>query len=288
MSKSIKNPGVFADLNKKSNDLLTKDYPDKPKVDWKPKSGESLSCDISLAKNQDGSIFGSLFPKYKYKKYGLTLGLGGLLDTKRAFKVEASVDDPLHGLKLTGTGHVADESLTLEGEYKRDYVTAAVSANVLSPKGTKLEGSLVGGHSSLGLAGGILAQYNTDKINKISTHITYSTNDTATNGYAHINPQDSSTQFGVAYYQIHSKGAFTADANYDPSKPQLPKITVGGSYNIDDKSTVKGKIDTLGKLGLSYSHKLNSNSRFVLGTSINTQNLSASGDHNLGFLLSFD
>jgi len=162
------------------------------------------------------------------------------------------------------------------------------SANVLSPKGTTLKGSLVLGHS--GYAGGISAEYNVDKINKIDTSLSFTNNfDLTTNVYAHINPQDSSATLGFSHFQNHSRGAFAVDATFDPSKTtQTPKIILGGSYILDDKSTAKAKFDTTGRLGLSYSHRLTPNTRLVYGTSVNTQNPSAPGDHSLGFSLHFD
>jgi len=276
---------TYADLNKKTNDLLTKDFPDKPKLEVKSKRGD-FAVDVNLARNADGSIFGSLFPKYKLNNYGVTLGLFG--DTKRALKVELVADNHLPGLKVTATGESASESLTVDAEYKRDGLTVTGSANVLSPKGTTLKGGLVVGH--LGYSGGISAEYHTDKISKIDTSLSFNNNlDLTTNVYARINPQDSSATLGFSHYQNHSRGAFAVEGSFDPSKTtQVPKITLAGSYNLDDKSIAKAKFDTAGRLGLSFGHKLASNIRFILGTSINTQNPSAPGDHSLGFSLHFD
>jgi len=276
---------TYSDLNKKSNDLLTKDFPDKPKLEVKAKKGD-FSVDVNLAKNADGSIFGSIFPKYKLNKYGATLGLFG--DTKRALKLELVADSLVPGLKLTTTGETASESLTVEAEYKREGVTVVGLANVLSPKGTTLKGSLVLGHS--GYAGGVSAEYHTDKISRIDTNFSYSNNlDLTTNLYARINPQDSSAILGFSHFQTHSRGGFAVDATFDPSKTtQVPKITLGTSYNLDERSSAKAKFDTAGRLGLSYAHRLTPNTRFVVGTSINTQNPSAPGDHSLGFSLHFD
>jgi len=279
-----KNPGVYNDLNKPTSDLLTKDFPDKAKLDVKVKQKDA-SLDISLSRNHDNSFFGSFFPKYRTNFSGRALTIGGSVDTARAAKVEVIVDNIAPGLKVTGTGNLMDESLTVEGEYKRDYLTLVTSANILSPKGTKLEASVVGGHS--GAAAGVQVEYFTDKISKINGNLSYSYNDSTANVFARINPQDSSSTLGLSYFQAHSRGSVGAECTLDPAKPN-PKITVGGSYALEDKSVVKAKVDTLGRVGLSYSYKLNPHTRIVVGSSINAQNLSSAGNHTLGFQLNFD
>jgi len=279
-----KNPGVYSDLGKKSNDLLNKDFPDRNKLEWKAKRGDA-NLDLNFALNQDKSIFGSIFPKYRRTIYGRGLTLGVQVDTNRAAKVEAIVDQLAPGLKVIATGHLADESLTIEGEYKRDYLSLSANANILSPKGTKVEASVVGGHN--GVAAGLQAEYHTDKISKLNGSLSYTQREYTGNLFARINPQDSSSQFGLSYYQNHANGGVVAEGSLDPTK-STPKITLGGSYTLDDKSSVKGKVDTTGRIGLSYGVKLSSNARLVVASSINSNNLSSAGNHNLGFLLSFE
>jgi len=285
---ALKDPGLYADLDKKANDLLTKDFPDKHVLEVKTKTLSGVNFDAKLTRNNDGSIFGSLYPKYKLGTR-IPITVGAQIDTKRALKVEATAEDIVPGLKASVTAHADTESVTVDTEYKHEYVTLAAAVNLLSPKGNKVTASAVVGYQ--GFAVGVSADYVYDKWNTVSGLASYSYADFVTSIFARVNTHTSTQHLGLTYHQrFNPRASIAAEAVMDVNKSsEAPKITVGGSYDLlDTPTTVKGKLDTEGRVGLSYAHRLNKYARLILATSVNTNNFAASGNHTFGLTLSIN
>jgi len=282
---ALKHPGLYADLGKKSSDLLNKEFPDRPKVEIKTKTPSGVSFEGSVTRNNDGSIYGQLYPKYKFGSQGVTVGAS--IDTKRALKVEASVEDIVPGLKTTITGHGESESITVDAEYKMEYVTVATSLNVLSAQGNRFTGSTVVGYD--GFAVGLQAEYVYDKWRNFNGIVSYTHPEFVATLFARSNAQTSNI-LGLTYHQrVNPRTAVAAEATFDANKTsESPKITVGGSYDLTVDSVVKAKMDTEGKLSGSFAQRLNKYTRLILGSSVNTNNFSASGNHTFGLTLSFN
>jgi len=282
----VRHPGLYADLGKKSSDLLNKEFPDRFKVEIKTKTLSGVNFEGNVTRNPDGSVFGSLSPKYKFGRQGITVG--ATVDTKRALKIEATAEDIVHGLKATIIGHGDSESVTLEAEYKHEYVTLAGSLNVLSPQGNRLTAASVFGYD--GFAVGLQAEYVTDKWSTINGVASYTSPDFVATVFARANTISNKNILGLTYHQrFNARTAIAAEASIDVNKTsESPKIAVGGSYDLDLDTTVKGKLDTEGRVSLSYAQRLNKNTRAILGTSINTNNFATSGLHTVGLTLSFN
>jgi len=283
---TTKHPGLYADLGKKSSDLLSKEFPDRNKVEVKTKTISGVSFEGNVTKNNDGSIYGSLYPKYKFGSHGITVG--AQVDTKRAVKVEATVEDLLPGLKSTLTGHGDSESITFDSEYKHEYLTLAGSVNVLGAQGNRFTASSVFGFD--GFAVGLQAEYVYDKWRTVNGIASYTNPDFVATLFARANNQASTNIIGLTYHQrLNSRSAVAAEASFDVNKTtESPKITVGGSYDLDPSTTTKARVDTEGRISLSYAQRLNKYARLILGTSINSNNLSSSGNHTFGLTLSLN
>jgi len=282
-----KHPGLYADLGKKSNDLLSKEFPDRHKLEVKTKTLNGVNFEGNITRNNDGSFYGSLNPKYKHNAHGVTLG--ATVDTKRALKVEATVEDVVPGLKASVTVHGDSESLTVDAEYKHEYITVGGAINVLSPKGNRLTAASVVGYE--GFALGLQAEYVYDKWQNINGVASYTHPDFVGTLFARVNTQATTNIFGLTFHhRLNARASIAAEGSFDVNKTsESPKITVGGSYDLaDSPTTVKGKLDTEGRASLSYAHRLNKYARLILGTSINTNNFSASGNHSFGLTLSIN
>jgi len=284
---AFKHPGLYGDLGKKSSDLLTKEFPDKTKLEVKTKSNNGVSFEGNITRNADHSIYGLLNPKYKHGAHGITVGAS--VDTKRALKVEATAEDLVPGLKTTITGHADTESLTLEAEYKHEYLTLGGSVNVLSPKGNRVTASSVFGYE--GFAVGLQAEYVYDKWQNINGVASYTHPDYVGTLFARVNTHAATNILGLSFHhRINPRATIATEAALDVNKSsESPKIVVGGAYDLlDSPTTVKGKVDTEGRVSLSYAHRLNRYARLILGSSINTNNFSASGNHTFGLTLSIN
>lgn len=284
---ATKHPGLYSDLGKKSSDLLSKDFPDKTKLEIKTKSDNGVSFEGNITRNADHSIYGLLNPKYKHGGHGITVGAS--VDTRRALKVEVTAEDLVPGLKTTITGHADPESLTVEAEYKHEYLTLGGAVNVLSPKGNKVTASSVFGYE--GFAIGLQAEYIYDKWQNINGVASYTHPDYVGTLFARVNTHVASNMLGLSlHHRFSPRATLAAEASLDVNKStESPKIVVGGSYDfVDSPTTVKGKVDTEGRLSLSYAHRLNKYARLILGSSLNINNFSSSGNHAFGLTLSIN
>jgi len=285
---TTRHPGLYSDLGKKSSDLLSKDFPDKAKLEIKTKAENGgLSFEGNITRNTDHSFYGLLNPKYKHGGHGLTVGAS--VDTRRALKVEATVEDLVPGLKTSITGHADSESLTVDAEYKHEYLTLQGAVNVLSAKGNKVTASSVFGYE--GVAVGLQAEYVYDKWQNFHGVASYTHPDYVSTLFARVNTHAASNILGFSlHHRFSPRTSLAAEAALDVNKSaESPKITFGGSYDfLDSPTTVKGKVDTDGRLSLSYAHRLNKYSRLILGTAININNFSSSGNHAFGLTLSIN
>jgi voltage-dependent anion channel protein 2 len=283
---ATKNPGLYADIGKKSSDLLNKEFPLQNRIEVKTRTANGVELEVNATRSQDGSICGVLNPKYKFKAHGV--GLSATVDTNRVVKLEGSVDDLLPGLKTTVTGHSDTESLTFDVEYKHEYFTASTSCHTLDPSGTTLTSSAVVGLDGWGLGGQATYSSAGQRWTQINGVASYTSADFVATLFTRTKPTQNLV--GGSYFQRISDrvavgGEMTVDLN---KEKESTKLTVGGSYDLDPLTTVKGKFDTDGKLSLSYAQRLNKYARLIIGSTINTNNLSPSGNHQFGFTLSLN
>eukprot|EP01110_Echinostelium_bisporum_P000985 TRINITY_DN12404_c0_g1_i1.p1 TRINITY_DN12404_c0_g1~~TRINITY_DN12404_c0_g1_i1.p1 ORF type:complete len:285 (-),score=185.75 TRINITY_DN12404_c0_g1_i1:32-886(-) len=282
---SFKHPGLYADLGKRSSDLLTKDFPSTNKLELKTKAGDGASFEVSVTKNADDTIIGVVNPKYKFTKHNV--GLGVTVDTNRALKVEATVDNVVSGLNTKVIGDTKNNTVTVEADYKHDNITLNGSVDFFNTKGTNASAAAVVGYE--GFSVGLQTKYSNNTLSAVNGIAAYSAADYVATFYG----QFKTNRVGATYFQrISPRATVAAEASFDlaDKSAESPKLTVGGAYDVDPLSaaTVKGKFDTDGKLSISYAQRLNAYARLVIGSSFNTNNLSKTGGHNFGFTLSLN
>jgi len=281
-----RNPGLYADLGKKSSDVLSKDFPDKNKFEFKSnRIGNGLTFESSLTQEKDGGVYGFIFPKYKLNAYGVTAGVR--FDTKRNAKLEVTHEGAVKGLKATVTAHGDNESVTVDSEYKHEKFTLQGLVNVLSAKGNTVTGSAVFTHQ--GFALGLQTEYQIDKWNTVNGHFSYSFADTTLGLTARANTNSSTNILGFNYFQrFYDRTIVAAEASADISKTtEIPKITIGGSHELDSVNTLKAKADTDGRVSVAFSHKLSPAARVTFGSSFNTNNFSSGGHNTFGVQFNF-
>jgi len=283
MSLAVRTPGLYADIGKKASDLLTKEFPDKPKFELKTKTSNGVVQELSLTKNGD-ALLGVINPKYTFVKQGVTVGVTA--DTDKNTKFEVSIDRLLPGLKLTT---IVDSkklnAIQFDGEYKHDYVSLNGSVDVLNTEGT--EAALAGVVGYEGFSVGLQSKYSRGALSAVNGTAAYTTNDYVFTLFGLFK----SNRIGVSYYhRINPFAAAGFDASFDLDKAQASpsKLTVGGSYQLDIDTTVKGKLDTDGKLSLSYAQRLNKYARLIVGASFNINNPNGKSGHSYGFTFSLN
>jgi len=276
---------LYVDLGKKATDLLTKDFPDKTKVELNTRSPNGLQFKVIATRNHDGSISGSIEPKYTFGKHATTVLAN--VDTGKTFKVEGTVEK-FPGIKATIAGLLDSESLKADLEWKHEHATVTTGLDLFSAKGTTASATAAVHHEGFSL--GASTEYfigDRQEVRKLDGVLAYSTSDLQVTAFS----RRWGGVLGGTYFQKVSDGtSVSAEIQFDLQKSDVtPKLTFGASHNLDLQGTqVKGKFDTDGKLSLSYGQKLNNYLKFFVGANINTNNLGPSGNHTLGVALTFD
>jgi len=276
---------LFVDLGKKATDLLTKDFPDKTKVEINTRSPNGIQFQVIATRHHDGSIVGSIQPKYTFAKHATTILTN--VDTNKTFKVEGTIEK-YHGLKATIAGLLDTESLKADLEWKHDHATITTGLDLFSPKGTTASATGVVHHEGFSL--GASAEYfigDRQELRKVDGVIGYTTGELQLTAFSR---RKGGVLGGTYHQKVSESTSVAAEISFDLQKTDVtPKLVFGASHNLDTQGTsVKGKFDTDGKVSVSYGQRLNSYLKFFVGANVNTNNLGASGNHSFGVSLVFD
>jgi len=272
-------PPLYNDLNKKANDLLTKEFPTTHKIEFKTGTKPGPGFEASTS-DKDGVTVGVLLPKYTWENiYGKTTVAAGV-DTKRTLKLEATSVDLVKGLKTIVT--VTDsQTVTGQIEYKQQHFTINTVLNLLSPKGTTGVFGTVFGYE--GHAVGLQTDYNisTNTINDINGSVTFNPDPFVSLG---LFGRFKKNILGARFFYRFDKDlavAAEAEANY-VNHAEVPKFTLGADYTVDTKTSLKAKIDTTGNVSAAVTSKLGDRTKVTFGTGLNTNNFSPTSKASFG------
>jgi len=291
-------PGLFGDLGKRVNDLLTKDFPSEKqenKLSWKGKTTNDVTVETSFFQRKDGSILGIFAPKYKHKDWNTTFLVD--VNTKKEVKAEVSAEDLLgvDGLKTTLTGFSKgnDNYGNLGVEYKHELATVTASVDYGKASGSTVKASAVIG--AQGIALGASTEYffgGESELKELTTVLSYSSDEFDITGFGRILSQsdEDKNELGATYFhKINKEWQVGAEATFETANTEAkPKLTFASQYKLQNDTVLKGKFDTAGKLGLSYQQQFNKHSKFTLSSTIDTNNLGGKNSSTFGFTLSLD
>lgn len=287
-------PVLYKDLNKRSNDLLTKDFPSEKrenKVDWKGETSSNVTFETSLLQKLDGSILGTFTPKYRVRDWNTTVSAE--LKTNKDFKAEVVMDDQFTpGLKTTVTGESRGEDLvgTLGFEYRHDLAAFTASVDYGAASGSSIKSSAVVGTQGFQLGASLdyfVGASNDSALREFNSTASYGNDEFDVGVYGKILNEKDSTILGANYYQrVNVDLQVGADVSFDTQNVDVkPKLTAGAQYRVDPDASIKVKFDTNGKLGVSYQQRFRS-SRLTLAGTVDTNNLSGKNSSSVGFNLS--
>jgi len=287
-------PVFYKDLNKRSSDLLTKDFPSEKKenkVDWKGATSANVSFETTFTQKSDGSVLGTFSPKYNIRDWNTTLSAE--LKTNRDFKAEVSINNHFTpGLKttLTGESRGADLVGTVGVEYLHELATFTVSVDYGQVAGSTIKTSTVVGSQGFQLGADFdyfLDGTGKDSALKFNSTASYSTAEFDVGLFGKILNGDDSNILGANYFQrVNADLSVGAEISFDTQNPEnKPKLTAAAQYRVDPDATVKTKFDTTGRLGLSYQQRFKS-SRLTLSGTLDTNNLSGKNSSSVNFALS--
>lgn len=290
-------PALFADLGKTPKDLLAKDFPTNLEVTLETKlatAGQVTgSAKSKVTRNADGSLAGSIAPKWSVLAQGLSLL--ATLHTSKKLELEATLQDKLvAGLKATlkvnaksfdllGSQKDA-QSIAAEFEFRRDFYAANAAVDLLAAKpqltvaATALYEQLTGGFEAKYSIGGA-----TD-LAALAVALHYAgSNWAATLTRAAAEGVRAQVSYTARLHhkvddalQVAAELTWAADAD-----KAAPVLNVGGQFK-GARSDLKAKVGTSGRIGLAYTQDLNYFASVTLGLDVNAAD---SKDHKLGLAL---
>jgi len=291
-------PGLFADLGKRLNDLLTKEFPSEKgenKLSWKGQPNRETTLETNIVQRKDGSIIGTFAPKYNHREWGTTFSAE--INTRREVKVEAAAEDLLSvdGLKTTATGYSkgAENYGEFGVEYKHEMATVTASVDYGKANGSTVKASAVIG--AQGIALGARTEYffgGESELKDLTTVLSYASPEfdlTAFGRIQSVNDEDKN-ELGASYFhRINPDWQVGAEAVFETANTDAkPKLTFGTQYALNPDSILKAKFDTAGRLGLSLQQKWNRNAKITIASTIDTNNLSGKNASSINFTLAMN
>jgi len=277
--------------------LLTKEFPSEKQentVEWKGRADPDVTFETKLVTKKDGSVVGTFIPKYEIKQYGATVSAE--LSTAREYKAEVAVKDKLAtGLKVIVTGQAKgdDQWETLGFEYKQDHLALTGSVDYGKASGSTVKGSAALGAN--GWAAGVSAEYfvgftQDSDLRELNSVLSYAapTWDASAFGKMKSLKDDSVNELGLNYFhKVNSALTAGAEVVFDTASAEAkPRLAIAVQNSFNDDTQVKAKLDTQGKLGVSLSQRYNKNAKFILASTLDTNNLGAKNSSTFGFTLS--
>jgi hypothetical protein len=286
----------FKDLNKRLSDLITKEFPGEKqenKVVWTGTTANNVSFETNFVQRKDGSILGTLIPKYVYKPWGTTFSAE--INTKKDVKVEVAVAEKLApGLKTTVTANSkADGNFgTLAVDYKQEHGTLSIAADYGKQNGSLVNAAAVVAHQnwSIGAKADYLLGITTDSdLLEFQANLGYSSDEFDVQAFGRVKSlgEEDKHELGATYFhRINNDLSVGTEVVFDVSASgaNKPKLTFASQYRLENDTILKGKFDTEGRLGLSYQQKFSRNAKLTIGAAIDANNLNKNSS-TFGFTL---
>jgi len=289
---------LYKDLGKRLSDLLTKEFPSEKqenKIEWKGTTANNVTFETSILTKKDGSVLGTFTPKYKTVYNGVLTSFLAELNTKKEFKGEVAFEDAfVGGLKtvLTGQSNNDDVFGTVGVEYRHDVGSFNATADYGKSKGSTVKGGFVFGSQgfTVGASGEYFIGLTEDSdLKEFTARVGYSASDFDAAAFGRLDGRgdEDKNELGASYFhRINSDLAVGTEVTFDTANAEVkPRLVFGTQYKFQNETTLKGKFDTTGKLGLAFIQKMGKNATLNVASTIDTNNLSGKAASTFGFTL---
>lgn len=279
-------PVKYEDLGKEARDVFGRGYGyGSVKLDLKTTTKKGVEFKTTgTSMNDTGKVFGSLDTKYKYSDYGISFSEKWTTDN--VLSSEITVEDQVaKGLKLqfdtTFAPNTGKKSAKIKTAYKQDYLhgTADVDFDFAGPT---VQASGVVGYE--GWHAGYQAAYDTAKSKLIANN--FSLGYRSDDFQIHSSVNDASRFSGSIYHKVSKNLDVAAQLNWATGSSNT-SFQGGCKYDVDSDTSVRGKVNNSGHLGLAYTQRLRDGIKATLSSHIDTKNLNQGG-HKLGLLLEME
>jgi len=272
-----KGPGFYSEIGKKTKDLLTKDYTYDQKFTVNTATSAGLNFVTTGVKK--GEVFAADIST-NFKRNNITADVK--VDTKSNILATVTVDEFTAGAKSIFSFTIPDsKSGKVEVQYTHDHVgiTSSIGltpnplVDVTAAIGS--EGLVIGGEVGYDTATGRLTKYNAGvgfTKPDFSTAVTLiDKGDTVKASYLHLINPTSRTQVAAEIAHKFSKNENT--------------FTVGGLYELDPLTTLKGRLNNHGKMAALLQHEWRPKSLVTISGEVDTKALDKSAKIGLALAL---
>jgi len=294
MAKALYVPELYSDLEKNygtGSDFWKKNYPENLNSEFKFKPVfRGLTPTVTFAATDKG-VVGSLKVAYPFFR-GTELNV--TTDTNKGLKIDITDRNSITpGLKATVGTDTKD--VAIDAEYKHQlFALSAGYSGLSSLVGSSSTSSLLRGSLVFGVFGaslGLNATYNLHN-GAIATKAiaTETIGNTTATFFTGVNPTALTSGFASPFYNfgasllVRANDKVTFASKIEDAFGGKPILTVGGAYDVDATTQVKGKLDTNNHLGLSVSRQF-SYAKATASVAVDTQHNTIG---NYGFALNLN
>ncbi|RKP17977.1 putative outer mitochondrial membrane protein porin [Rozella allomycis CSF55] len=260
-------PAKFNDLAKSANDLLNKDF-----------AVGFLIADLKHKYNAPDSV----------AIQTIGLAVTSTVSTNGALSEQVEFNNALFsGLKFDLFGSFLQNgkhALRTGVEYKQDYVTTTASADIL--KGPTISADIVVGSDGVYAGSEVGYDVQSGTLTKYNAATAYN----GSNYTVSLHALNSFKTFTASYFhRVNStvEAGGKATWNYKSDKESDITVEVASKYTLDKDSYMKTKLDSVGKLGLSYTQNLRRGVKITLAGLFDTYRLQENA-HKIGLNLVFE
>ncbi|KAF4350910.1 hypothetical protein G4B88_029076 [Cannabis sativa] len=272
-----KGPGLYTDIGKKARDLLYKDYQTDQKFTLTTYSPTGVAITSS------GTKKGELFladVNTQLKNKNITTDIK--VDTNSNLIATVTVDEACPGLKTILSFRVPDQrSGKVELQYLHEYAGISTSVGLTANPIVNFSGVI--GTNAVALGTDVSFDSKTGNFTKFNGGLSFTNADLL----ASLTVNDKGDTLSASYYHIvnpFTSTAVGAEATHSFSSNENT-FTVGAQHALDPLTSVKARVNNLGKASALIQHEWRPKSFFTISGDVDTKAIEKSAKVGLALVL---
>jgi len=268
----MSNPS-FKDFGKGAKDVLCKDYVSNHGVEFKAKTASGVVVKLSASQKDSKAVLAGL--EASMKKGAAEFVVKASSDAVVA--VDASYTG-IEGLKVKAS---ADSAHKTSADLTYTHAHGSLTSEVAFGDAPKITSTVSIALQSFTL-GGLAVFDSKAQLANYDLGVNYATSDSTA---AVLAPKKLSSLKLLYSRKLSSTTTVALDVEQG-LKDDKRSVAIGAAYAVDDKTTVRGKLNNSGILSLGYAQKIRDDTTLKLGASIDSLNLDKDA-HKVGLSLAY-
>ncbi|CAN0924151.1 Mitochondrial outer membrane protein porin of 36 kDa [Linum grandiflorum] len=273
----VKGPGLYADIGKKSRDLLYRDYQSDHKFTLTTYTANGVAITSNGVKK--GEMFlADVSSQLKNKNITTDLKV----DTNSNLFATITIDEPAPGLKTIFSFKVPDQkSGKVELQYQHEYLGINTSIGLTASPLANFSG--VVGNNMVSLGTDVCFDTASGNFTKLNAGLSYTSADLI----AALTLNNKGDLLTASYYHTVSpltNTAVGAELTHSFSSNENT-LTIGTQHALDPLTTIKGRINNYGKASALIQHEWRPKSLFTISGEVDTRAIEKSAKIGLAVAL---